>query len=355
MYNRGDYIRRAATYLRNRLNPKRRQISTLMIYATDLCDSRCKHCLIWEKRPVKYLPKEIIFKLMQNKCISQNTSVGLEGGEFLLHPDSLEIMEWFVKNHPKFELLSNCLKPEKLIEAVKHATPSRLFISLDGTPETYLDMRGKDGYSKVISVIESLHTIVPISVMFCYSPWNNSEDLKHVAEVCKKYDVDLRVGIYSNIKFFDTEQPAYQETQDIQPPEILKEFEENYDYLVLYNEFRKGKLKLSCNSIADTCVVLPNGDVPVCLNLDTTLGNLFQNNLDEIYAKAETVATIHHHRFNCNACWINFHRKYDLILYRQLEKYFPKFAISKLFGYYQWSENTGEKYDTVVKRLGKSK
>jgi hypothetical protein len=56
MYNRKDYARRAKTFLRNRMFPKRRRISTLMIYATDLCDSRCQHCLIWEKRPVKYLP-----------------------------------------------------------------------------------------------------------------------------------------------------------------------------------------------------------------------------------------------------------------------------------------------------------
>jgi MoaA/NifB/PqqE/SkfB family radical SAM enzyme len=351
VYKRSEYLRRGKTFLRNRMFPKRRRISTLMVYATDLCDSRCQHCLIWEKRPVKYLPMEKVIGLMENRCVTKHTTVGLEGGEFLLHPESIQMMEWFVKNHPRFELLSNCLKPEKLIDAVKHATPSRLFISLDGTKETYQHMRGKDGYDKVINVIESLKSTLPISVMFCLSPWNTTEDLRHVAEVCKKNSVDLRVGVYSNIKFFDTEKQAYTEHEDVIPPEILKEFEENYDYLLLYNSFKKGNLKLTCNSITDTCVVLPNGDVPICLNLDLQLGNIYTHSLDQIYAQAETVKQIHHHQHHCNACWINFHRKFDLILYRQFEKYFPKSAVSKLFGYYQWEETGKMKYKEALKKL----
>lgn len=344
-------MRRGRLFLRNRMFPRKRRISTLMIYATDLCDSRCQHCLIWEKRPVKYLPMKNIIGLMENKCITRHTTVGLEGGEFLLHPESIETMKWFARNHPKFELLSNCLKPEKVIEAVKQATPSRLFISLDGTKETYQQMRGKDGYDRVLKVIDSLKQTLPISVMFCLSPWNTTEDLKHVAEICKVNKLDLRVGIYSNITFFDTQQAAYKEPQDIAPPEILKEFAENYDYLLLYNQFRKGELKLSCNSITDTCIVFPNGDVPVCLNLGVTLGNIFTHSLDEIYAQAETVNTIRHHQQTCNACWINFHRKFDLILYRQMEKYFPKSAVSKLFGYHQWEQSGKLRYAQVMEKL----
>lgn len=50
---------------------------------------------------------------MRSKCISQHTVVGLEGGEFLLHPEADVIMEWFKENHPNYTLLSNCLNPQK--------------------------------------------------------------------------------------------------------------------------------------------------------------------------------------------------------------------------------------------------
>jgi MoaA/NifB/PqqE/SkfB family radical SAM enzyme len=214
-------------------------------------------------------------------------------------------------------------------------------------------MRGKDGYDNVIKVIDALRSIVPISVMYCASQWNTMEDLKHVAEICKVNNLDLRVGVYSEILFFDTQQPAYRESADIHPPEILKEFSENYDYLLLYNEFRKGGLKLSCNSILDTAIVFPDGSVPLCLHLDSTLGNIFNESLDEIFRKAATKKTIREHRTGCNSCYINFHRKFDLILYRQFEKYFPRWAVSKMLGWYQWNEGGGLKYDAVIRKLDK--
>ncbi len=351
MYKARDYVRRGGTMVHNRLFPKRPRISTLMVYATDLCDSRCRHCLIWEKRPVQYLSMESITGLMENKCIHKHTQIGLEGGEFLLHPQSREIIRWFHEHHPKFDLLSNCLKPDNLIEVARTTPPSRLFISLDGTEETYTHMRGKDGYNKVIKVLESLHKTLPISVMFCVSPFNSMEDLGHVAEVCKRFGVDLRVGVYSNIQFFDTREEAYQTESLGKPPEIIKEFEENYDYLLLYDEWKAGRLVLPCNSILDSVIVLPNGDVPICMNLDNKLGNIHQNTIDEILAKQTVRNTLQDHHDNCNACWINFHRKYDIILYRNLERFFPKSAIRKMFGYYQWSEDKGKGYKRTVEEL----
>lgn len=348
MYKAGDYIQRGKTLLRNRMFPGHRRISTLMVYATDLCDSRCQHCLIWKKRPVKYLPMEKILGLMESKAVTRHTKVGLEGGEFLLHPESRDIMRWFRQNHPNFDLLSNCLKPESTIEAVRESPPVRLYISLDGTKETYKEMRGKDGYDKVLHVIQSLKGHVPISVMYCASPFNTMDDLQHVAEVCKANEVDLRVGVYSNIEFFDTEKEAYQDHEIRDIPEILKEFSENYDYLVLYNEWVNGRLKLPCKSIYDSVVVLPDGSVPICMNLDVKLGNVFESTLDEIIASEANVKTLKDHHDNCNACWINFHRKYDIILYRQMEKFFPKGMVSKMFGYYQWTDDPKRKYRSAI-------
>lgn len=63
---------------------------------------------------------------MRSKCISQHTVVGLEGGEFLLHPEADVIMEWFKENHPNYTLLSNCLNPQKVIDAVRKFHPAHL-------------------------------------------------------------------------------------------------------------------------------------------------------------------------------------------------------------------------------------
>lgn len=402
MYGIKNYINRAALFANNNLRPGKKKLATLMFYATDLCDSGCKHCLIWAKRPVKHLPLAKIKEIMQSDCVTKNTMVGLEGGEFLLHPEAMEIMEWLSINHPNFDLLSNCLKPEATIEAVKKYPPKRLYISLDGTKETYKYMRGKDGYESVLKVIEGCKDIVPISTMFTLSPYNSFDDMKHVAEICTKYGVDMRVGVYNDIAFFDTVEKAHEtgigdkkdttllkykdvkevqgdilqknaalkasEKENIQEakhdaskivemdfkskiPQEIKAFEENYDFLVLYDEWRKKKLKLNCYSILDSLVVHPDGNVPICQNLDVSLGNVNNNTLDEIFNGLETQKTHKHHVHNCNQCWINFHRKYDVVLYRNLEKFFPKAAINKMFGYYQWEEDRKATYSSFMDKM----
>lgn len=358
-----------------------------MIYATDLCDSACKHCLIWAKRPPKYLSFETIKKIMESRCISERTNVGLEGGEFLLHPEADEILNWFSQKHPNFDLFSNCLKPERLIAAVEKYRPKRLYISLDGTEDTYRYMRGKDGYNNVLKVVESLKEKVPIFIMFTLSPYNDFDDLEHVAALCKFHKVFLRVGIYNNIPFFDTidsakssrfgqlknkellsfkkakqlqEKLSNEQTEVLevekpitpnsekQIPLIVKEFRENYDYVQLYDNWVKGQLRLKCHSIMDSIVILPDGSVPVCQNLDLKLGNIYNHSLDHIFNSEESVKTQKHYSENCNQCWISYHRKYDIILYRTFEKYFGRWATVKMLGYYKWSDDDNVKYKDVI-------
>lgn len=384
MYKVSDYIVRGCVFLNNQIRPKHKKLASLMIYATDLCDSACKHCLIWAKRPASILPKEEIFKLVQSESVNRYTKVGLEGGEFLLHPEALDILKWFKTHHPNFDLLSNCLQPDKLISAVRQYTPQRLWISLDGPDDTYKGMRGKDGYHKVIRVIEQLKDFVPISLMFTLSPYNDFEDLTHVTEVAKRHQVDLRIGIYNNIDFFDTLDKAHTNAigskkggvpltfKDVKAnsvkeasegvmeeidtfeawkehiPESVKTFAENYDFLLLYNLWEQRQLRVRCFSIFDNVIVLPNGDVPICQNLPTKLGNIYQATLDEILNSANTIKTQDFHSKHCNSCWINYHRKQDVVLYRNMEAIFGRKAISKVLGYYQWN-NHQEPYKNIVK------
>jgi hypothetical protein len=119
-------------------------------------------------------------------------------------------------------------------------------------------------------------------------------------------------------------------------PEIIREFSENYDFLVLYNEWRQNNLKMGCYSILDSLVILPNGEVPICQNLDLKIGNVFHRSLDEIFNGEATQKIQREYVHNCNQCWLNFHRKYDVVLYRTFEKYFGRMITTKLFGYYQW-------------------
>lgn len=353
MYKKKDYIQNGLIFLNNVMRPRHKKLSTLMLYSTTKCQSRCKHCAIWQK-PVEHLSLDAIKEIMASKCVLKHTIVGLEGGEFLLHPEADAIMGWFSVHHPNYTLLSNCLNPQKVIDATRKYHPVHLYLSLDGNRETYKKMRGCNGHDKVIEVVEKLKGEIPISLMFCLSPWNDFSDMDYVINVAKKYDIDVRIGIYGTMDFFDTTAELLSVdlanfVQNI--PSSIHHTEENFDFIALYEEWRKGNLKLRCQSISSELVIHSNGDVPLCQNLGVILGNIHTNSLDEIFNSQNSLKIQCKYSKECNSCWINFHRKYDIILLRNLERLLPKKVIEIFYGRYRWTNISKETYKHYIKRI----
>ena len=190
MYSFYDYAYNGLLYLNNIARPHHKRLSQLMIYSTTRCQSRCKHCNIWQK-PTEHLSLNAIQRLRQSRCVTQRTTVGLEGGEFILHPQAYEIMAWFQKHHPNYTLLSNCLAYRRVVDAVRRFQPRHLYVSLVGGRDTYQRMRGRDGYNRVIEVVGALRKQVPLSLMFCLSPWNSFDDMALVIDIAKHYGVSV--------------------------------------------------------------------------------------------------------------------------------------------------------------------
>lgn len=326
-----------------------------MIYATNRCQSRCQHCSIWQK-PHDRLSKDEIVSIMSSRCISPRTTVGLEGGEFVLHPQAEDILGWFHKHHPNYTLLSNCLAPERVITLTRRYRPKHLYISLDGNRDTYKYMRGVDGYDKVIRVISELKDEIPISLMFCLSPFNSFKDMEYTIEIATKYKIDIRIGIYGTMNYFDTKTdmiPTEYTDYVSQIPDNILTTQENYDFVVLYDQWRRGNLRLRCHSIKNSLVIHPDGNVPICQNLGVTLGNVKEKSLDEIFNSRSSIAQQCRYSNECNGCWINFHRKYDIILLRNLEKVLPKRLIELFYGKYQWSADRHQTYSKYFKNIRK--
>lgn len=177
-------------------------------------------------------------------------------------------------------------------------------------------------------------------------------DLRHTAQICQTFGLDLRIGIYNNMQYFETKVSSatcnsslHYGISDI--PECVKDFEENYDFMLLYHHYRRGNLSLSCNSIRDSIVVYPNGDVPLCQNKEVILGNLHSDTLSSIINNKNTRQIHARHRV-CNGCWINFHRKYDIVLYRNLEKIFGKRIVELALGKYHWCHDATKNYKNVI-------
>ena len=385
MYTIYDYAYNGLLYLNNIMRPRHKRLSQLMIYTTTACQSRCKHCNIWQKK-VEHLSLDDIKRIMQSKCVTKRTTVGLEGGEFILHPQAEEIMAWFHAHHPNYTLLSNCLAPRRVIDAVRRYQPRHLYVSLDGDRKTYQRMRGRDGYDSVIEVVEALKDEVPLSLMFCLSPWNTFDDMVYVIDIAKHYDIDVRIGLYGTMAYMKAPKAPHTAPDEapLSSPEgdtnassslkksieapsgavwgassgderrafgALSQTQENYDFVALYDEWRNGHLRLRCQSIMSCLVVHSNGDVPLCQNLDVVLGNIHEQSLDEIFNGVSACQTQCHYSRHCNDCWINFHRKYDIILVRNFERLLPKWLIEKFYGPYQWTADPKQTYRKHLKAI----
>ena len=349
MYKLTDYLYNGLLYLNNMARPRHKRLSQLMLYATTACQSHCKHCNIWQKKR-EHLSLDDIRRVMQSRCITSRTTIGLEGGEFILHPQANEILEWFQIHHPNFTLLTNGLAAQRVIDAVKRFRPRHLYVSLDGDKETYKRMRGCDGYDKVIEVVETLKDEVPLSLMFCLSPWNTFKDMEHVINVALRNGIDVRIGIYGTMAFFDTTSELLTMSDYTeQIPCNIHKTQENYDFVALYDQWRHGNLRLRCQSIMSSLVIHSNGDVPLCQNLDVNLGNIHEQTLDDIFNGTQACETQCRYSRQCNGCWINFHRKYDIILMRNLERMLPKTLIERFYGPYQWTDDTQMTYHKLLK------
>ena len=76
MYKLSDYLHNGLLFVNNMVRPRHKKLSQLMIYATTICQSRCRHCSIWEK-PHESLSLEEVKALVNSKCVTSKTVVGL--------------------------------------------------------------------------------------------------------------------------------------------------------------------------------------------------------------------------------------------------------------------------------------
>jgi hypothetical protein len=78
-------------------------------------------------------------------------------------------------------------------------------------------------------------------------------------------------------------------------------------------------------------VVYPDGRVPLCQQLDVTLGNVLDRPLVDIWHDPRTRELQRAHTW-CNGCWVSYHRPFDWRLMMALERILPRFLLRRLVG-----------------------
>jgi radical SAM protein with 4Fe4S-binding SPASM domain len=137
------------------------QMLTLAI--TDDCNLTCAHCWVEacpQQKPVQAATTDLR-RLLEEFASMGGEGIRLTGGEPLLHPDWLELLEFaFLLGYARVELQTNALllTEREVVALEKIASPGlKVQISLDGaTAKSHDEVRGSGTFARVMDKLQLL-------------------------------------------------------------------------------------------------------------------------------------------------------------------------------------------------------
>ncbi|MCX6709768.1 MAG: radical SAM protein [Candidatus Woesearchaeota archaeon] len=276
----------------------------LTFAVTYRCNSRCKTCNIWKKKPENELSLGEIEKIFSE--YPDFDWIDITGGEIFLRNDIAEIAGAIIRKCKNLYILhfpTNGLMPELIVkktEEILRFNPKKLIItvSLDGPKKVHEKIKGiPGGFEKVIKTFSGLRKIRSrnLSVFFGFTISEyNAGMFENTFNAVKKlipgirYD-DFHINIMHASKHyygndnaeFDREKAVSEvnnflrhRKKSLNPVFLLER-----KYLSLVEKYLKtGKTPISCRASSLSCFISPSGIVYPCLIMGCKLGSLRDNN-----------------------------------------------------------------------------
>lgn len=151
----------------NKLMPTPRSVN---LELTCRCNLRCRYCYYFSNEGVHYteLSTARWLAFFDELGAAKVLTVCLSGGEALLRPDIFELIDGVVRNHMRFQLLTNGKPVTPEVAAQLKATNrcDAVQVSLDGAhPEPHEVMRGKGSFAPALAAIRTLKAAgLPVTV-----------------------------------------------------------------------------------------------------------------------------------------------------------------------------------------------
>ncbi len=291
----------------------------LMLYVTDNCNLRCKHCFYWKEvdNPRNAHSIEEIEKL--TKSLKERLDIlGLTGGEPFIRKDIVEIVRLFIQNNgvKRIHIATNGLLPDHTVRKTKEmlkiiGNDARLTMqfSIDGFEAKHDEVRGMKGaFQKTCETVKKLGEIkdkrlaVSVATVVHRDNFSEMKDLKyfinHELGVAMKVNVLRKPNSVHGVAIQFMEAFDIREDEGYEPPseEQLRELTKLLDDGSIASRIEKKKIEHSItilyhNKKAVNClagirdaVIFSNGDVSIC-EPTTAFANLkdFDYNFDSLW------------------------------------------------------------------------
>lgn len=296
----------------------------LTFAVTYRCNSRCKICGIWKRKPEKELTTKEIKKFFDKNKFSW---INLTGGEVFLRNDLVDIvksMKVYLLN-----ITTNGILTEKITkegEKIKKMVPRFILTaSIDGPKKLHNKLRGTDCWDKAIKTYQNMKKMgVESYIGYTISPYNVGkldETFKEFKEVMPDFRMkDFHINFYheSDI-YFNNKGKVRKNYEYIKKLKgEIKEFIKlkkgfgpvSFLEIIYLKRAEKyldtGISPLPCKVLSSSCYIDPQGNVYPCTIFNKKLGNLRDVNYDlrKIWnsEKAKEVRKLIKEN-KCPGCW----------------------------------------------------
>ena len=263
-------------------------------HITHLCNLRCTHC--YQEEYNNHMSKENFYAVLDKleeflKDTELIPQINLTGGEPLLHPDFFEFAHEIKKRNFKLGILTNgTLIDEEMASKIKSLNPVFVQVSLDGIESTHDKIRGLGSFQKALLGIDNLkkHN-VKVLVSFTAQK-GNYKDLKELATICKKHHVDKLWWdrVVTDDKELYLSSDEFQKVVSI-CNKLIHNHNPFQNYSFVSNQrslqcFGTNDCGYNCSAGKNLLVILADGSVMPCRRLPFVVGNLLEQNLEEVYS-----------------------------------------------------------------------
>lgn len=311
---------------------RRKKPSTIQMPITSRCNSRCKTCNIWKCDNHDDIDASELEKALKDDFFSEVTGVGLNGGEFTLVPNFLDIVKAVLTlpNIKSVYLISNGLYPKRLFEylelanslCVEHQVSLHICISVDGVGQVHEIVRGVPNcFDKTKFVLDEL---TRNSTRYCSSysvgctiSIYNVDSIKETCLFLSQYKglpVEYHCAIPNKrIKTF--EDADYYVVNNTQKRLLAAEFfhemyrnESSYakrlQYFVNYYFLKSGgKHRLTtCDYVNRDVTIDENLNFMLCATASDVIGNLKEKSASELIKTKRAKQVLDDVCGNCDSC-----------------------------------------------------
>lgn len=271
-----------------------------MLAITDKCNSKCKHCNIWQQKPTENpLSPDEIYKTLSSPLFNNVGIVMNTGGECSLRDDLYDVVMAEHNAIPKAHIIvsTNGLLPDRMIDIVQKLKEKDIHISigtsLDGVGSAHDEMRGVPGnFKKVEKLIQALKDD-DITMGFVLSDLT-TEYVSDYIDYVKKQGKLPFIQWCNSSTFYMKDNPDPDREKMLK---IVNSLDPTYvGDLLLKNawlRWLKGKdISFPCFAMQTYCVLKCNGDIVPCLTKwDSKAGNVREDSIENIWNSKQAELT----------------------------------------------------------------